>query len=324
MHLVTGREATKIKMCISPNNISEVGLVACHKCWQCRENRVNDYVGRCIAESHNSDLTLSITLTYGDGDTPESATLVYKHYQLFMKNLRNAGYKVRYIVAGEYGSTKGRAHWHAILFFKGKVPKNIEFNKRINWKHWDKGYSFIEKPHYKSIRYVLKYLQKDTDKDVSNTHFALSKKPPLGDQYFKELAKKYVDSGLAPQTFMYSFDNEFDGQGNRREFMIQGKTRENFCKYYLHEWLDQHAFSNRKMPYSDIIEEYEDKLVGSDPVALWQELFNHLQSKNDRWHAPQIQNYDDEFVVIKNIANQWNLLWLRPMTEEEKVLTHGS
>ena len=170
----------------------------------------------------------------------------------------------------------------------------------------------------------MKYILKDTQLDVQNGHFALSKKPPLGDQYFRELAKKYVDSGLAPQTFMYSFDNEFDGQGNRREFMIQGKTRENFCKYYLHEWLDQHAFSNRKMPYSDIIEEYEDKLVGSDPVTLWQELFNHLQSKNDRWHAPQIQNYDDEFVVIKNIANQWNLLWLRPMTEEEKVLTHGT
>jgi hypothetical protein len=295
-------------MCISPNNISEVGLVACHKCWQCRENKVNDYVGRCIAESHHSDETLSITLTYGDGDTPESATLVYKHYQLFMKSLRNEGYKVRYIVAGEYGSTKGRAHWHAILFFKGKVPKIIEYNKRIQWKHWDRGYSFIEKPHYKSIRYVLKYLQKDTDKDINNTHFALSKKPPLGDQYFKELAKKYVDSGLAPQTFMYSFDNEFDGQGNRREFMIQGKTRENFCRYYLHEWLDQYAFTNKKMPYSDIIEEYEDRLVSEEPIESWNAMISELAMKNNRWDAPQLQNYDDTHLVIKSIANEWNVI----------------
>ena len=166
-------------MCISPNNISEVGLVSCHKCWQCRENKVNDYVGRCIAESHHSDETLSVTLTYGDGDTPESATLVYKHYQLFMKSLRNEGYKVRYIVAGEYGSTKGRAHWHAILFFKGKVPKNIEYDKRINWKHWNRGYSFIEKPSYKSYRYVMKYILKDTQLDVQNGHFSLSKKQAI-------------------------------------------------------------------------------------------------------------------------------------------------
>lgn len=302
-------------MCISPNNISEVGLVACHKCWQCRENKVNDYVGRCIAESHHSDETLSVTLTYGDGDTPESATLVYKHYQLFMKSLRNEGYKVRYIVAGEYGSTKGRAHWHAILFFKGKVPKNIEFDKRIHWKHWwdtesktPRGYVYIEKPSYKSYRYVMKYILKDTKLDVQNGHFALSKKPPLGDQYFKELAKKYVDSGLAPQTFMYSFDNEFDSQGNRREFMIQGKTRENFCKYYLHEWLDQHAFSNRKMPYSDIIEEYEDQLIKDDPIEQWHTFISEMANKNSRWHAPELQNYDDTYLVIKSIANEWNVI----------------
>ena len=295
-------------MCISPNNISEVGLVACHKCWQCRENKVNDYVGRCIAESHHSDETLSVTLTYGDGDTPESATLVYKHYQLFIKSLRNEGYKVRYIVAGEYGSTKGRAHWHAILFFKGKVPKNIEYDKRINWKHWNRGYSFIEKPSYKSYRYVMKYILKDTQLDIQNGHFSLSKKPPLGDHYFKELAKKYVDSGLAPQTFMYSFDNEFDGQGNRREFMIQGKTRENFCKYYLHEWLDQHAFSNRKMPDSDIIEEFEDQLLLDDPIEQWKTLISEMANKNDRWHPPSLQNYDDTHLVIKSIANEWNVI----------------
>ncbi len=313
-------------MCISPNNISEVGLVACHKCWQCRENKVNDYVGRCIAESHHSDETLSITLTYGDGDTPESATLVYKHYQLFMKSLRNEGYKVRYIVAGEYGSTKGRAHWHAILFFKGKVPKNIEYDKRIHWKHWwhtetktPRGYVYIEKPSYKSYRYVMKYILKDTQLDVQNGHFALSKKPPLGDQYFKELAKKYVDSGLAPQTFMYSFDNEFDGQGNRREFMIQGKTRENFCRYYLHEWLDQYAFTYRKMPQSDIIEEYEDKLVSEHIIQSWQTLLNTMQNKNPRWDAPKIVNYDDEHIVLKSLENEWNLLWLVPEPKEVEI-----
>ena len=154
----------------------------------------------------------------------------------------------------------------------------------------------------------MKYILKDTQLDVQNGHFALSKKPPLGDQYFKELAKKYVDSGLAPQTFMYSFDNEFDGQGNRREFMIQGKTRENFCKYYLHEWLDQHAFSNRKMPYSDIIEEYEDQLVVDDPIEQWKTLISEMANKNDRWHAPSLQNYDDTYLVIKSIANEWNVI----------------
>ena len=154
----------------------------------------------------------------------------------------------------------------------------------------------------------MKYILKDTKLDVQNGHFALSKKPPLGDQYFKELAKKYVDTGLAPQTFMYSFENEFDGQGNRREFMIQGKTRENFCRYYLHEWLDQYAFTHTKMPYSDIIEEYEDRLVSEDPIQSWNAMISELAMKNNRWDAPQLQNYDDTHLVIKSIANEWNVI----------------
>jgi len=53
-------------MCFSFKTLSEIGLMPCRKCWQCRDIRVDDLVGRCIAETNVSDQTLSVTLTYDD------------------------------------------------------------------------------------------------------------------------------------------------------------------------------------------------------------------------------------------------------------------
>ena len=79
--------------------------MACRNCRQCRKNRVNDLVGRCIAEQTRSKQTYAITLTY-KGDGPGTAYLRYEDVQKFVKRLRSEGYTVRYIVADEYGSVK--------------------------------------------------------------------------------------------------------------------------------------------------------------------------------------------------------------------------
>ena len=36
------------------------------------------------------------------------------------------------MIAGEYGERKGRAHWHAVLFFKGKVP-SLPIGRSTSW-----------------------------------------------------------------------------------------------------------------------------------------------------------------------------------------------
>ena len=109
-------------MCITPNRLDDGTEVACRKCKLCKRNRVNDLVGRCIAESRYSKKTYAVTLTYANDAGVNAVTLVYKDVQDFMKRLRKR-YNVRYIVAGEYGTAKGRAHWHIILFFKDDYPE---------------------------------------------------------------------------------------------------------------------------------------------------------------------------------------------------------
>lgn len=273
-------------MCVTPSNMDEVGLVACRYCWQCRKNRVNDLVGRCIAESLTADQTLALTLTYR-GDGPETAMLNYPDVQKFLKRLRAQGYEVRYIVAGEYGSKKGRAHWHMILFFYGKTllvadfqdergPWDVVLEERHEWAPWtgwgnegsdaQGGFVYFQKPDYGAFAYLLKYVLKDLEAEVHRTHLAMSKKPPLGFKFFIDRAQAFVDQGLAPQDLKYEFKAVFDAKNRRRKFMLQGRMREIFLHAFVDMW---EAQRKTPLPYSEVVEESEDERCGLDKNYAW-------------------------------------------------------
>ena len=169
--------------------------VPCRSCWQCRENRVNDLVGRCIAETQHCTASYAVTFTYREGEAG-AALLLYCDFQLFLKRLRRAGYPVRYIVAGEYGTEKGRAHWHAVLFFSDKSPPivphtpndthEITLDATFHWKFWPHGFVFFQRPSgdsMASLRYAMKYALKDQHQRSSRNHLMMSKKPILGHRF---------------------------------------------------------------------------------------------------------------------------------------------
>lgn len=275
-------------MCITPSNLSEIGLVACRNCWQCRANRVNDLVGRCIAEQKVSTGTLAVTLTYA-GDTPNSSTLVYADFQKFVKGLRNNGYSVRYIVAGEYGTVKGRAHWHAVLFFTGLVPE-VPFETRIQWEHWEHGFSYFQTAEYDGFKYLLKYALKEQEKAGSDSHLAMSKKPPLGHDWFIQLADQYVDQGLSPKTPVYTFRDVFDRKGKRREFWLQGRMREIFLEQYLARY---EGCYGEPYPCSEFVEEQEDKWAAQERLREYDpdEWLQRLGAR--RVDNPWIEYFDE-------------------------------
>lgn len=282
-------------MCVTPSNLDTHGLVSCRNCWRCKKNRINDLVGRSIAESHTCKETIALTLTYA-GDVPEAAVLTYPDFQNLMKRLRFAGYNVRYIVAGEYGSKKGRAHWHAILFFQdrapvirqpcgnkicqrqgcqdqcGRKPDELVMETRSNWSHWGKGYVFPQKPDYGGFAYVLKYIHKDLEAEVSTGHLAMSKKPPLGHDYFMALAEQYAAQNLSPQNPSYTFRDQFDTKGKRRKFWLQGRMKELFLDRYL-------EIVGENYPVSEFVQDYEDKLVRLARVLTDEEWRARLEDK---------------------------------------------
>lgn len=253
-------------MCVAP--ISHNGRTfACRKCWQCRENKVSDWVGRCIAETKTARHTHVVTLTYGRDESGSAnhlraAVLTYSDVQKYFKLLRYHGYRFRYLVVGEYGSTKGRAHWHAILFWEEKVPDR-KLDKMITDPYWPHGHTVWDDADEKSIRYACKYLQKDLDEAGSQAHFSLSKKPPLGDRYFRELAGRYVAQGLSPQSAIYHFPEVLAKGGKPRKFYMHGVTADNFCAAFIARW---HRDRTGDWPQSDFIDEYLDKVAGAPEV----------------------------------------------------------
>lgn len=258
-------------MCNAPTSLDNGDLVACRYCWQCKARKVDDWIGRNIAESKTATSAHVVTLTYGYDrstggiDHLRAAVLTYSDVQNFLKKLRNHGHPARYFVVGEYGSKKGRAHWHIVIYWQGKVP-TVTLRENIAFQHWEHGLTFWDKMTPEAIRYACKYITKDTTDDARQGYGPMmSKKPPLGDAYFKLLARRYVDNGLAPQDAFYSFPNVRRVPPGTRastrsdmlqaaepiKFLMQGKTAENFGRYFEKIW--DETYPDRVYPHSEFL-----------------------------------------------------------------------
>lgn len=274
-------------MCIAPITIYNSNgsqQVACHKCWQCRERRINDWVGRNIAESKTSRASHSVTLTYRDSEHPSAHVLTYSDVQKWLKRLRTAGYPVRYFVVGEYGSKKARAHWHAMLYWKLQPPEGIRLHRNLTGvAQWGddmerrprEGFTWWDRPSPEAVRYVCKYLLKGAGDMEMQGHMGLSKQPPLGHDYFNTMAFEYAKAHLAPQTLAYSFPDvtrrKQDGTREVVEFRMMGTTAQNFLDAYVDYWRLLHP--REHMPASDLVEEFLDpgawKDVSKKLLASW-------------------------------------------------------
>lgn len=262
-------------MCISPSHIGNGIYVGCRKCWQCRSNRVSDWVGRNIAETKKAVRSYAVTLTYGrskDGvaNHLRSVMLVYSDIQKMLKRMRRRGMNVRFMMAGEYGSTYSRAHWHGVFHFgKGVMPEEWE-GPHLNWsaEQWDKvggihvpewyepdgrptGFVHIKRAEYAHMRYMLKYMLKDQWDENQQLKFTMSKKPPLGAAYFIELAQETAEAGLSPRDLKYKMDViKYNGERAVQEFMLGGRMAEIYLDTFVRHWRDLHG--TKRWPESEV------------------------------------------------------------------------
>lgn len=259
-------------MCLQPITLDNGIQVDCRKCWQCRLNRVDDIVGRSIAESLTSVGTHVVTLTYGrDRENRvmhnKAAKLEYRDVQNFLKRLRFAGYPVRFVVAGEYGGTYGRAHWHCVLNWPVNVPQIPVLEKResFDWvdadgvihDFWPHGFTYWEKPAFEKLRYALKYALKDEEKPEQENMFGMSRYPPLGDRYFRERAIRIAHQGLVPLDAYYSFSDVKRSDGTLRKFQMRYTTLNNFMQTYIDTW--RVLYPGKHMPPSEFLEKWQDE-----------------------------------------------------------------
>lgn len=303
--------------------------VPCKQCWRCNKNRVDGYVGRAMAEANTSSVCCTLTLTYAPRSDLADKILHPRHFQLFMKQLRRSGHKVRYLVAGEYGDLKGRAHFHAILFFshleplgeRGVVPRykddypegitqddapfcrEIPQERMVHIREWPHGHIKADwSASQKSIRYVCKYILAD---DKNTAWFSLSKKPAIGAEWFARKAEKAKELGVLPSSFNYLPP----GADRQRPYYMTGATRRDYLnaitqdsadRSKMNEWVrntfDKFALQRAKdgafYPPTDQFLEY-----------IKEEIDRFRPSEKDVLSKILIEDYYDEDWHLAGIVN---------------------
>lgn len=322
---------------IGPKGEKRAQQVACHECWQCIETAINDWQGRNIAESKTAVVCHAVTLTYGrnhvgESDHVKAVILTYSDVQKYLKLLRRHGFPVRYFVTGEYGGLKGRSHWHIMLYWQQGMPKSAEWfpggkkwrndptTKKwvegrweagqipLDWNfidefHWPHGYSFWTAPTAHAVRYNCKYINKGMGEAERQGHLAMSKKPPLGAEYFAMLAARYVDQGMAPQGagphddyehgdrliggFEYTFSDVKMPDGKPVRFRLRDVSLQLFLGHFVRLWAERRGGA---MPSSPLVEEFIDPGVwGPVPPLSRPLVVRKTKGRRDAW----FRNLDD-------------------------------
>lgn len=103
--------------CISPVYVKKVReFVPCGKCAFCIKKQINAWCLRLAHEMEISSSAFFLTLTYNDEHLPPNEELSKRDIQLWIKRLRKVNPGIRYFAVGEYGTEKGRPHYHAVIY----------------------------------------------------------------------------------------------------------------------------------------------------------------------------------------------------------------
>ena len=205
----------KYRIVFSPNQgyLDMPMTVPCGQCVGCRLDRSKAWAIRCVHEASLHDENCFITLTYNNENLPPDGSLDVTHFQKFMKRLRKryAGKQIRFFHAGEYGSTLGRPHYHAILF-------GHDFDDRVHFKRtkagsrldrsaileslWPFGYSSVGDCTFDSAAYVARYIMKKITGDDADDHYqglkpeytTMSRRPGIASEWFRRFSSDVYPS----------------------------------------------------------------------------------------------------------------------------------
>lgn len=203
-------------MCLYPKQIrvlkkngTLVNITAeCGVCIECSRKKCNEWATRLMLEKDCHEHSCCLTLTYDNEHLPSNSCLCKEHVTLFLKRLREFVYptKIRYFYCGEYGSKKGRPHYHMIVF--GWCPTDLvyKFSKRDKAyflsdtvaKLWSYGHIVVDPELTReTCFYTAKYLQKyvDSDKEVK-AFIQMSLKPAIGSLCPEKLGQYIYQNGV--------------------------------------------------------------------------------------------------------------------------------
>lgn len=117
-----------------------------------------------------------VTLTFES----DPVTVERETPRKFIKSLRNAGHKIKYFGAGEYGEKLGRPHYHLCLFgidfahdrYHWRTKKGVRYYRSPTLeKHWEHGNCEIGLLTPKAANYTAQYCLKKMYGTAADSHY---------------------------------------------------------------------------------------------------------------------------------------------------------
>lgn len=206
---------------INENNGNFELIVKCGKCEECQQERTNNWKYKIHLEAIEAKEKCFITLTYRNNNQKQ---LNKKHLQDFIKRLRHeTTNKIKYFGAGEYGTLKGRPHYHIIIINyqpkdlkqiygnKSKSNKTMYLSKRIN-EIWGHGITTIQQFNIAEVGYIMNYTTIKTNQDkLYNQKQIEKRKKELQKLHYKYIHnREWKSLKNAPQEIQKAYRHEYE------------------------------------------------------------------------------------------------------------------
>lgn len=190
--------------------------VPCGRCLACRIDKRNEWTWRLQAEINRQD-SVFVTLTISDEYLLLPASVYKTSVQRFLKRLRKNldGRKIKYFFVSEYGDELNtmRPHYHGILC---NVSSGIPLTRDVGdipliRKSWPFGFIKVKPASKATIRYCLKYLDKQQDTESFKAVF-----PELHPPF------RLMSKGLGRD---WIFEHEKELRDSKGSFFFDGANR---------------------------------------------------------------------------------------------------
>ena len=179
------------------DNVIQNLNLPCGQCVGCRLERSRQWAVRCMHEAQLHPHNSFVTLTYDDEHLPPHNSLRHRDFQLFIKRVRKALSKetaaqhggqaphtpvLRYYMAGEYGETFHRPHYHACLFgidWDDKVlfsenKGNRLYTSKTLTDLWGLGHATTGELTFETAAYTARYVMKKVTGQRATFHYEIT------------------------------------------------------------------------------------------------------------------------------------------------------
>ena len=172
-------------------------FVPCGRCYNCLMVKRVKWFVRIYLQSLVSKYTNFLTLTYTDRELPEYGSLCKRDIDLFLKKVRHIltdKENFRFFIAGEYGGSTYRPHYHAIIF-----TSNMQDVKTFigAWRNTH-GEVDVSNSCHETMMYCTHHIigrSQHPDIDVREKPFLKSsRRPALGVDYMLKHKGRFTDN----------------------------------------------------------------------------------------------------------------------------------